>query len=183
MTHSVSAGHLHFNVINCCKLYMWAAQKRKVKVAHTRLPSVGFWSWSWFLAVSLQVPRVINPAVGCHYFLPGLQLPPQPLRGLLPILLLGEQGHNGCEQFAQHCYTTTSWLRFEPGPSVPESSKLTTRLSSHPWDRSHNGISDWQIRTAIWLKLGFHTIQGFDVMRVEWSDTISAEQFEILFHF
>ena len=26
----------------------------------------------------------------CHYFLPGLQLPPQPLRGLLPILLLGE---------------------------------------------------------------------------------------------
>ena len=30
----------------------------------------------------------------------GLQLPPQPLRGLLPILLLGEQRHNGCEQFA-----------------------------------------------------------------------------------
>ena len=26
--------------------------------------------------------------------------PPQPLRGLLPILLLGEQRHNGCEQFA-----------------------------------------------------------------------------------
>jgi len=28
------------------------------------------------------------------------QLPLQPLRGLLPILLLGEQRHNGCEQFA-----------------------------------------------------------------------------------
>ena len=28
---------------------------KKVKVAHTRLPSVGFWSWSRFLAVSLQV--------------------------------------------------------------------------------------------------------------------------------
>jgi len=41
-----------------------------------------------------------KPAVGCHYFPPGLQLPPQPLRGLLPVLLLGEQGHNGCEQFA-----------------------------------------------------------------------------------
>jgi len=52
------------------------------------------------LAVSLQVMSVINPAVGCHYFPPGLQLPPQPLRGLLPILLLGEQRHNGCEQFA-----------------------------------------------------------------------------------
>jgi len=41
-----------------------------------------------------------KPAVGCHYFSPGLQLPPQPLKGLLPILLLGEQRHNGCEQFA-----------------------------------------------------------------------------------
>jgi len=72
----------------------------KVKVEHTRLPSVGFRSWSQFLAVSMQVTWVINPAVGCHYFPPGLQLPPQPLRGLLPILLLGEQRHNGCEQFA-----------------------------------------------------------------------------------
>ena len=38
--------------------------------------------------------------IGCDYFPPGLQLPSQPLRGLLPILLLGEQRHNGCEQFA-----------------------------------------------------------------------------------
>ena len=37
---------------------------------------------------------------GCHFFPPGLQLTPQPLRGLLPILLLGEQRHDGCEQFA-----------------------------------------------------------------------------------
>ena len=94
----------------------------KVKVAHTRLPSVGFRSWSRFLAVSLQVTWVINPAIGFHYFppgpqvrywsltslnitqmisdQPGPQLPPQPLRGLLAILLLGEQGHNACEQFA-----------------------------------------------------------------------------------
>ena len=28
------------------------------------------------------------------------RLPSQPLRGLRPILLLGEQRHNGCEQFA-----------------------------------------------------------------------------------
>jgi len=72
---------------------------KKVKVAHPRLPSVGFRSWSLFLTVSLQVTWVINPAVGCHYFPPGLQLPPQPLRGLLPILF-GEQMHSGCEQFA-----------------------------------------------------------------------------------
>ena len=70
------------------------------KVAHTRLPSIGFRGWSRFFAVSLQVTWVINPAVGCHYFPPGMQLPPPPLRGLLPILLLGEQRHNGCEQFA-----------------------------------------------------------------------------------
>jgi len=38
--------------------------------------------------------------LGCHYFPPGVQLPPQPLRGLLPILLLDEQRHDGCEQFA-----------------------------------------------------------------------------------
>ena len=73
---------------------------KKVKVAHTRLPSIGFRSWSRFLAVSLQVTWVINPAVGCHYFPPGLQLPPQPLRGLLRVLLLGEQRNDGCEQFA-----------------------------------------------------------------------------------
>jgi len=43
---------------------------KKVKVAHTRLPSVGFRSWSRFLAVILQVMWVINPAVGCHYIPP-----------------------------------------------------------------------------------------------------------------
>jgi len=87
-----------------------------VKAAHTRFPSVGFRSWSRFLAVSLQVMWVINPVVGCHYFPPGRQLPPQPLRALLPILLLGEQRHSGCEQFAWDCYPTASRLRFEPGP-------------------------------------------------------------------
>jgi len=86
------------------------------KAAHTRLPSVGFQSWSWFLAVSLQVTWVINPTVGCHYFPPGPQLPSQPLTRLLPVLLLGEQRHDGCEQFAQDCYQTTSRLRFEPKP-------------------------------------------------------------------
>ena len=66
----------------------------------TRLPSVGFRNWSRFFAVSLQVTWVINPAVGCHYFPPGLQLPPQSLTGLLPISLLGEHRYDGCEQFA-----------------------------------------------------------------------------------
>ena len=37
---------------------------------------------------------------GCHYFSPGPQLSSQPLRGLLPVSLLGKQRHDGCEQFA-----------------------------------------------------------------------------------
>ena len=41
-----------------------------------------------------------KPGVGCHYFPPRPQLPSQPLRGLLPVSLLGEQRHDGCEQFA-----------------------------------------------------------------------------------
>ena len=57
-----------------------------------------------------------KPGGGCHYFPPGPQLPPQPLRGLLPILLLGKQRHNECEQFAWDRYPTTLRLRFEPGP-------------------------------------------------------------------
>ena len=71
---------------------------KKLKIVHTRLSR--FRSWSGFLAVSLPVMWVINPPVGCHYLPPGSQLPSQPLRGLLPISLLGEQRHNGCEQFA-----------------------------------------------------------------------------------
>jgi len=61
-----------------------------------------------------------NLAVGCNYFPPGLQLPLQPLRGLLPISLLGEQRHDGCEQ------TVTRQRRgydLNPGPSAPESSR------------------------------------------------------------
>jgi len=46
------------------------------------------------------IPVLGSQPVGCHQFLPGLQLPPQPLRGLLPILMLGDQRHDGCEQFA-----------------------------------------------------------------------------------
>jgi len=83
-----------------CLSHAQAEKDKKVKVTHTRLPSVGLWSWSRFSAVSLQVMWVINPVVGCHYFPPGLQLPTQPLRGLLPVSLLGEQRHIGCEQFA-----------------------------------------------------------------------------------
>ena len=87
---------------------------KKLKLAHTQLPSIGFRSWSRFLAVSLQLMWVINSVVGCHYFSPGLQLPAQPLRGLLQILVLGKDtGTVGVNSLHLDCYSTTSWLRFE----------------------------------------------------------------------
>jgi len=95
-----------------------------LKVAHTRLPSVGF------LAVSLQVTRVINPAVGCHYFPPGPQFPPQPLRGLLRILLLN-RGRLDVNSLPKTVTRQRRDCDLNPGPSTPESSTLTTRLPSH----------------------------------------------------
>ena len=106
---------------------------KKDKGSHTRLPSVGFRSWSRFLAVSLQVTWVINPAVGCHYFPPGLQLPPQPLRGLLPILLLGEPRHDGCNSLPKVVTRQRRGCDLNPGPSAPECSTLISRLPSHPY--------------------------------------------------
>jgi len=84
------------------------------------------------LAVSLQVTRAINPAVGCHYFPPGLQLPSQPLRGLLPVLLLGEQRHDGVNSLPKAVTGQRRGCDLNPGPSAPESSTLTTQLPSHP---------------------------------------------------
>jgi len=73
--------------VNLCK---------KVKVAHTcidehRVPEL-------IPVLGSQPAGDVShkPAVVCHYFPPGLQLP---VRGLLPVSLLGEQRHDGCEQF------------------------------------------------------------------------------------
>jgi len=52
-----------------------------------------------------RVPELIpilgsQPAGDVSHKPGGRQLPPQPLRGLLPISLLGGQRHDECEQFA-----------------------------------------------------------------------------------
>jgi len=49
-------------------IYAAAFVTKKVELVHTQLQRVWFRSWSRFLAVSLRVTWVINPAVGCHYF-------------------------------------------------------------------------------------------------------------------
>jgi len=122
---------------------------KKVKVAHTRLPSVGFWSWSRFLAVSQQVTWVINPAVGCHYFPPG----PQSSRELLPICCLV---HDGCEQFAWDCYPTASRLRFEPRPFCAWVQHTNHSATEPPlgWVSATHGVHRW-------LRLWFITLNGY----------------------
>ena len=121
--------------------------RKHEKLAHTRLPSIGFRNWSRFLAVSLQVTWIVNPAVGCHYFPPGPQLPPQPLRGLLPVSLLGEQRHDGCKQFAWDCYPTALRLQFEPRPWYKQTDRCsmycipadaTSTTNQHRYSVSNN---------------------------------------------
>ena len=67
------------------------------EVAHTRLLSVGSRADPGF---GSQPAGDMSHKPSIHYFLPGPQLPSQPLKGLLPVSLLGEQSHDGCEQFA-----------------------------------------------------------------------------------
>ena len=64
---------------------------------------------SWYSITELIPVRGSQPAGDVShkpggrlplYFPPGSQLPSQPLRGLLPISLLGEQRHDVREQFA-----------------------------------------------------------------------------------
>ena len=76
----------------------------------------------------------MNPAVGCHYFPPGLQLPPHHLRGLLPILVIGEESHDGVNSLPMTVNRQRRGCDFNLGASVPESSKLTTRPPSHSLD-------------------------------------------------
>ena len=65
----------------------------------------------------------MNPAVGCRYFPPGLQLPS------LPVLLLGEQRHNGVNSLPKIVTRQRRGCYLNPGPSAPEFSTLTTWLA------------------------------------------------------
>jgi len=113
-----------------------------LNVAHAWLPSVGFRSWSRFLAVSLQVTWVINPAVGGRYFPPGRQLPSQPLRGLLPVLLLGEQRHDVTLQH-RSCDLNLN-------PTMPKSSTLTTHSRRPPTELAQLGSPELRaIKTGV----------------------------------
>jgi len=77
------------------------------------IPQLGRKKGSPYSITNSRVPELIlvpgSQPAGDVSHKPGGRLPllsarpavtPQPLRGLLPILLLGEQKHDGCEQFA-----------------------------------------------------------------------------------
>ena len=58
--------------------YCYCKGKAKGKGFPYSIPSAGTGADPSVQAVSLQVTVSHPPAVGCHYFLPGLRLPPQP---------------------------------------------------------------------------------------------------------
>ena len=88
------------------------------KVAHTRLPSVRFRSWSRFLAVSLQVMWVINPMVGCQ----ACSYP----------ATLKRAATNFAAWWTEAQWVWVVCLRLLPDSVAFESSTLATRLPSHP---------------------------------------------------
>jgi len=57
---------------------------------------------------------------------PGLQLPSQPLRGLLPISHLVNRGTMGVNSLPKTVTRQRRFCDLNPGPSSPESSILTT---------------------------------------------------------
>jgi len=70
--------------------------------------SVGFRSWSRSPAVSSQLTKAINPAVGCHYFPPDTRLTPKPpritARRLVPNYTAWWQRHVCVHnQYKYHC--------------------------------------------------------------------------------
>ena len=102
---------------------------KKVKVAHTRLPSVGFRSRSRFLAVSLLVTWVINPAVGAITFRQACSYPKE---GCYQFRCLVNRGTMGVNSFPKTVTRQRRGCDLNPSPSEPEFSTLTTRLPCHP---------------------------------------------------
>jgi len=99
------------------------------KVDHTRLPSVGFRSWSRFLAVSPQVTWVINQAVGCHYFPQACSYPRNPQEDCYQFCCLVNRGTMGVNSLPKTVIRQRRDCDSNPGPSAPESSTLTTSKS------------------------------------------------------
>ena len=136
------------------QLVLWAQWVKKVKVAHTQLSSAGFRSWSRFLAVSLQATWVINLVVGCHYFRQACSYPCNPEEDCCQFCCLVNTDRMGANSLPKTVTRQYRGCDFNPGPSAPKSSMLTTRLLSHPatvrqlfyvrwWAKKWQSHEDW----------------------------------------
>ena len=115
-------------------LWLWLINSKKVKVAHTRLTSVGFRSWSRFLS---QLAGDVNHK-------PDGRLPLLSARPAVTPATLKRAAANFAAWWTigvntlpktvtrQHCNCDLNL-----GPSALESSTLITRLPSHPITHSH----------------------------------------------
>ena len=84
---------------------------------------------------------VINPAVGCHYFPPGLQLPRNPYEGCYQFWCLVNRGTMCVNSLPETVIRQHRGCDLNPGPSATESSTLTTR---HPRRGSCHNIIFFQ---------------------------------------
>ena len=125
----------------------------KVKVAHTRLPSVGFWSWSRFLAVSLQVMS--------HK--PGGRLPLLSARPAVTLATLKMSATSFAAWWTDARWVWTVWLRlsrlqFEPGPFcvwVQHANHSATEPPTYVWRVLKPGAID----DAVWSRWR-HLVSG-----------------------
>ena len=62
----------------CTKLNLFLHVNKKVKFSHTHYRALGPELIPLYRQSARRWLEAIHPAVGCHYFQPGLRLPPQP---------------------------------------------------------------------------------------------------------
>jgi len=123
------------------------------KVAHTRLPSIGFQSWSRLLTVSLET-WVINPAVGCQYFPPGPQFKIQILRSRWKSV-------EKCLYRASR-WTDTSKTMHSVANRIGKINKDTVRISSSKMSTDYQDDIKWKRplkepwRSQIWFAYTVH---------------------------
>jgi len=85
-----------------------------------------FWQsacrWRW----------VINLAVGCHYFLPGLKYTRNRYEGCYQFCCLVNRGTMGVNSLPRTVTRQRCGCDLNPGPSASELNTLTTQLLGHP---------------------------------------------------
>jgi len=119
----------------------WLISK-KAKGSHTRYRALGPELIPVYRQSACRWLYLIHPAVGCHYFPPGLRLPSQPQSITASWPVPSYTASHRCEQLAQCCYA----LGFEPTTCWSQV-QCSTRCANPPilsW-RFPQGFSAFQI--------------------------------------